>query len=180
MPSCCRWRHAPDWRLVARAAQCVRGTLVPGFDRLGGNWPVCHDRKSLIFLADARRAAVGFGPCSEQLRFRDRELVWCVFLTPDAERGAQLDLVAFEERERRRYLSALIVLELIALGSNVANGLFAAYDNWLSDSAFTVVDLVLTGTALITTWHWLRIATALIILGISSYFLISVTSIIAG
>jgi hypothetical protein len=42
--------------------------------------------------------------------------VWCVFMTPEVERGAVLDLEDFEERERTRYLAAAIVLELIALG----------------------------------------------------------------
>ena len=106
--------------------------------------------------------------------------VWCVFLTPDADRGVMLDLVEFEESERRRYLSALIVLELIALGSNVANGLFAAYDNWLSDLSFTAIDLAVTAVALIARKQWLRLSMAAIILVISAYFVFTATRIIGA
>jgi hypothetical protein len=106
--------------------------------------------------------------------------VWCVFLTPDANGGATLDLVEFEERERRRYLSALIVLELIALGSNVANGLFAAYDNWLSDLSFTAIDLAVTVVALMARKHWLRVSMAITILIIAAYFVFSATRIVGA
>ena len=104
--------------------------------------------------------------------------VWCVFMTPEVERGAVLDLEDFEERERRRYLAAAIVLELIALGSNIANGVFAAYDNWFSDLALTTLDLAVTVGALVARERWLRIAMAASITAIGLFFIISATNII--
>lgn len=106
--------------------------------------------------------------------------VWCVFLTPDADRGAALDLVNFEKRERRRYLLAVIVLELIAIASNVANGLFAAYDNWRLDLIMSAINLAATWLALVAKRPWLRIATALFVLANAFYFAFSATSIIGN
>ena len=103
--------------------------------------------------------------------------VWCVFLTPDADRGAPLDLVEFEDNERRRYLAAVIALELIAMGSNVANGLFAAYDNWLFDTVSSAIMFVATIVALIATSRWVRLAMALFILALGAYFIVLATSI---
>lgn len=104
--------------------------------------------------------------------------VWCVFLTPDADRGARLDLVEFEERERRRYLAAVIVLEIIAIAANIANGLFAAYDNWLFDLALSTVGLVATVVALLARGQRLRLAMAVIVVTLAAYFVFSATSIV--
>jgi len=103
--------------------------------------------------------------------------VWCVFLTPDADRGARLDLVEFEERERRRYLGAVIVLEIIAIAANIANGLFAAYDNWLFDLALSTVVLVTTVVALLARGKRLRLAMAVIVVTLAAYFVFSATNI---
>ena len=104
--------------------------------------------------------------------------VWCVFLTPDADRGARLDLVEFEERERRRYLAALIVLETISIALNIADGLFAAYDNWLFDLALSTVGLVATIVALVAGGQRLRLAMAVIVVTLAANYVFSATSIV--
>jgi hypothetical protein len=166
------------WSLALRNASEVRWSPALLMWAVTGLFVTTGNLSSFWLMRDAPQWDSGL--VLSNFAFAIVNYVWCVFLTPDADRGAKLDLVDFEERERRRFLSALIVLELIALGSNVANGLFAAYDNWLSDSAFTVIDLILTGTALLTNRHWLRVTMSVIIVCISAYFLISATSIISG
>ena len=106
--------------------------------------------------------------------------VWCVFITPEAERGETLDLVAFHDAERRRYLAPLVVLEGVAIASNIANGLYASYDNWLSDMVISVIALAATLIAIIWSGNRLQVVVAAVMLAFSLFFVVSASSIIGS
>ncbi|MBI3438657.1 MAG: hypothetical protein HY054_08430 [Proteobacteria bacterium] len=62
------------------------------------------------------------------------QYAFCAFVTPDAEKGEDIDLVAFHAQQRRRYLSVIIVFSALALVFNFAFGGADYYTQWLRDS----------------------------------------------
>ncbi len=106
--------------------------------------------------------------------------VWCVFITPEVERGRTLDLNAFHDSERRRYLAPLVVLETVAIATNIANGLYAGYDHWISDTLVSAVELSLTLVAIAWGRQSIQIAVGTVVLVISTWFVISASSIIGS
>ena len=106
--------------------------------------------------------------------------VLCVFVTPEAGRGEQLDLAAFNERERQRYLAAVIALLVVAILNNVAIGLFANYSHWWSDSESSLAALVFALVAFRWRQSWIQLAMATLVVGISAYFLIDSSSIVVA
>lgn len=104
--------------------------------------------------------------------------VWCVFITPEIKRGEVLDLPAFHAKERRRYLAPLAVLEAFAIGSSVANGIYAGYANWISDSVLSTVLLGVTLTAIYWSGRWVQVAVALAVFGISIWFVLTASNVI--
>ena len=102
--------------------------------------------------------------------------VWCVFVTPEVDGGEVLDLVAFHEKERRRYLLPLVVLELGSIVSNIANGLYANYDNWLGDLILSVVLLLVTIAAIAWRRYWVQVAAAVAVLAISVWFVFTASN----
>jgi hypothetical protein len=104
--------------------------------------------------------------------------VWCVFITPEVARGDVLDLVQFHEAERRRFLVPLVALEVFAIISTLANGFYAGYSNWLSDTVLSVLLLTLTVAAMALRRHWAQVAISLAVLAISVWFVFSASNII--
>ena len=89
-----------------------------------------------------------------------------------------LDLPTFHEKERRRYLAPLAVLEAFAIVSNVANGLYAGYANWISDSVLSILLLGLTLAAIFWSGRWVQVAVAIAVFGISIWFVLTASNII--
>jgi hypothetical protein len=106
--------------------------------------------------------------------------VLCVFVTPDTNRGEILDLAAFHEQERRRYLAAVIALLVVAITNNVAIGLFAGYSHWWSDSVSSFVAIVPAACGIRWRNNIVQIASAATALLISGYFLIDSANIVAS
>ena len=106
--------------------------------------------------------------------------VWCVFITPEVERGGVLDLVVFHDTERRRYLAPFVCLEIIAIGANVANGFYASYDHWFGDTIVSALALGVTLVAIFSGQKLIQLACGAFVLAISSWFIISASSIIGS
>ena len=106
--------------------------------------------------------------------------VWCVFITPEVDCGEVLDLAAFHEREGRRYLLPLVVLELFAIASNIGNGLYANYANWLGDSILSVILLLVTLAAIAWRRYSVQVAAAVAVLAISVWFVFAASNIIGN
>ena len=106
--------------------------------------------------------------------------VWCVFITPEVHGGEVLDLAAFHEREGRRYLLPLVALELFAIASNIANGLYANYANWLANSILSVILLLVTLAAIAWRRYSMQVAAAVAVLAISVWFVFAASNIIGN
>ena len=106
--------------------------------------------------------------------------VWCVFITPEVERGEVLDLVAFHETERRLYLAPLVFLELVAIGANVANGFYASYDHWFGDTIVSGLSLGVALVAILSARKSIQLACGALVLAISIWFIISASNIIGS
>ncbi|MEO7504316.1 MAG: hypothetical protein ABIT69_03945 [Sphingomicrobium sp.] len=104
--------------------------------------------------------------------------VFCVFITPEVDTGAVLDLEAFHADERRRYLAPLVLLEIVAIFSNVANGLYAGYDHWQSDLVVSAAELSVTLVAILSARNWVQLGAGAATLAMSSWFVIAASSII--
>lgn len=110
--------------------------------------------------------------------FAMTNFIWCVFITPDVERGDVLDLGAFHEKERRRFLLPLLVLEIFSIVSNIANGIYAAYSHWFSDSVLAVALLILTFGAIVLRRRLAQVAISIGVTAIAIWFVFSASSII--
>jgi hypothetical protein len=106
--------------------------------------------------------------------------IWCVFITPHVERGELLDLDAFHEKERRRFLLPLVVLEIFSIASNVANGIYAGYSNWVSDSVLAVGLLILTFSAILLRRHAAQLLISIAVTAIGLWFVFTASNIIGN
>jgi hypothetical protein len=104
--------------------------------------------------------------------------VWCVFITPEVERGGTLDLAAFHAEERKRYLGAAATLEAIAIASNVANGFYAGYGHWMQDLAGSMVMLMMTLAAIIWNSRIVQVGASASVLLIGVYAVITSSSVL--
>jgi len=104
--------------------------------------------------------------------------IWCVFITPDVERGHVLDLAAFHENDRRRFLLPLLVLEIFSIVSNVANGIYAGYSHWFSDSVLAVALLILTSAAIVLRRQLAQAAISVAVTAIAIWFVFSASNIV--
>lgn len=65
----------------------------------------------------------------------------CALVSPDFEDGETYDMHAFERREGRTYLAALLVLLLVALVINYAAGAGLGVQNWADQNAIVLAML---------------------------------------
>lgn len=106
--------------------------------------------------------------------------VWCVFITPEVGDDGVLDLEAFHRDKRRQYLAPFALLTVFSIGSNVVNGMFAGYENWLSDEVLSCVALAITALAILSKRQSVQIAAGWAILVVGIYFVISASSIVGS
>lgn len=78
----------------------------------------------------------------------------CAFITPAVPDEGAIDLVAFHERERRRYLGVMLVFAVVVQLYNIAAGGAALLSEWLRDSALTLalIGAILLGFFVSARW----------------------------
>lgn len=85
------------------------------------------------------------------------QYVYCAFVTPDTPEG-EIDLATFHESARRGYLSALVLLALLALAFNFTFGGANFYSHWFRDSVVSLVALAATLLGLFVSARWAQVS----------------------
>lgn len=150
------WRHAA-WTWVA-------------FALVVGNWASfwqLHTVEAWPFY----RIMIG-------LAFMISFYAFCALVIPEVVRGQPLDLGAFHEREGKRYIIAHMVfagLAMIQLALPTTS-----FTEWLLAARFALLASLLSVVALLTTKVWLQGAAAMCLAALSTYVMVSLTSVVAS
>lgn len=164
------------WAMALRHASAIRWSLPHVLWAMSALLITTGNLASFWLMRDAPSWNAGL--VLENFGFALINYVWCVFITPEVERGAVLDLAAFHDHERRRYLAPVALMEVVAIASNVVNGLYARYENWIGDLILSTVLLALTLAAMISSGRRVQVAVALAVFGISIWFVHNAANII--
>lgn len=103
----------------------------------------------------------------------------CAFITPDVPHDGPIDLVAFHERERRRYLGVMLVFAVVTQLYNMAAGGAALLSDWLRDSAVTLTFIGAILLGLLVSARWAQWTAALVGAALAVYF-VSVATTLSG
>ena len=166
------------WATALRHARAIRWSLPHVLWALTALLLTIGNLASLWLMRDAPSWNAGLVLSNFALALIN--YVWCVFITPEVERGELLELVEFHESERRRYLRPLVVLEAFAIVSNIANGFYAGYSHWLNDTVLSLVLLALTLGAIAWRRHWLQVLVSASVFAIGIWFVFSASNIIGN
>lgn len=104
----------------------------------------------------------------------------CYLVTPDIPSEGEINLKDFHTRERVGYISAFGGIGLISILSNLTFGAANYFDEWLRDSALSLVALCLMLLALLVRASWAQIIAAVGTAALATYFLVVASSIGTG
>lgn len=99
------------------------------------------------------------------------QFVACALVCPDVPESGVVDMAAFHERERRRYLSAYAALAVIAMVGNLFFAETADIQRWAQENWLNFPDLVAILVALIARDPWLRRVALALDLGLTLFWL---------
>jgi hypothetical protein len=105
------------------------------------------------------------------------EYAVCVFITPTAAEEGPIDLVAFHQREHRRYLGVTLVFAIVVQIYNFVAGGTPLLSEWLRDSVLTLSAIGALLLALFVSARWAQWAAAVVTAGLSLYFVTAATSL---
>ncbi len=107
------------------------------------------------------------------------QYTFCAFVTPETEAKGNIDLVAFHQREHRRYIGAAVALFALSLVLDLALGGANYYADWLRDSALSIALSVLGIIAIFASARWVQIVSAASTAGLLTYFMIITCNVVA-
>ena len=108
------------------------------------------------------------------------QYVFCALVTPETPAEGDIDLVAFHQREHRRYVLAAVALFGVAMVFDLALGGSSFYTAWWRDSAFSILGLALSLLALFVAARWAQMSSAVLIAALVTYFMIVTCNVVAG
>lgn len=166
------------WATALRHAQSIRWSLPYALWSISALLLTTGNLASFWLMRDAPSWNAGLVLSNFALALIN--YVWCVFITPEVDRGKALDLVVFYDTGRRRFLLPLVALEIFAIGSNVANGLYAGYSHWLDDFLLSAALLALTLCAIGWRHKWGQIVISITVVCIAIWFVFTASNIIGS
>jgi len=101
----------------------------------------------------------------------------CAFITPAVPDEGPIDLVAFHQRERRRYLGVFLVFGIVVQAYNIAGGGADLIADWLRDSVLTFSAMGAVLLALFVSARWAQWAAALVSAAVALYYVTAATSL---
>ena len=107
------------------------------------------------------------------------QYVFCVLVTPEASAEGEIDLHAFHQHERRRYVLALLALFALSLAFALALGGAQYYAAWWRDSAASLIGLALGLLALLVIAQWAQWISAVSIAVLVTYYMITTCNVVA-
>ena len=99
---------------------------------------------------------------------------------PEVPTEGKIDLVAFHQREHRRYFLAAITLFIVALGLNFALWGGSYYVDWWRDSVFSLTGLALALLAFVIKARWTQVFSAIALAVLATYYMIVTCNIVAA
>lgn len=108
------------------------------------------------------------------------QYIFCSFVTPDVPAEGTIDLIAFHQREYRRYIFAAGALVALALVFNLALGGAHLYADWLRDSAFSLAGGALVLLGYFVSARWAQIFSAAAMAALLTYFTVITCNIVAA
>lgn len=84
------------------------------------------------------------------------QFIACALVCPDLPETGEIDMVAFHERERGRYLTAYLALALVAIAGNFFFAGTADVSRWAQENWLNFPDVVAIFVALVARDRWLR------------------------
>lgn len=106
------------------------------------------------------------------------QFVFCAYLTPEVKADEDIDLVAFHDCERRRYIGAFLTLIAVSFVYNVAFGVSGAYGSWLRDNTLTLIACGLGLIAFFFNGRNVQVGVAFIVAVIATIFLVVASNIV--
>ena len=108
------------------------------------------------------------------------QYVFCSFVTPEVPEEGEIDLVAFHQREHRRYTLAAIALFALAMVFDLVLGGSNFYAAWWRDSALSLLGAALGLLTLISGAYWVQLSAAALLAAICTYFMIVTCNVVAS
>jgi len=94
---------------------------------------------------------------------------FCALVVPETEKGAPIDLRAFHENEGSRYMLAQVVFSVAVIANFMVTS--TSVNEWLMQSSFAWIALVLAIIAVIARPVWLQQAVATLLGLLAAFFL---------
>ena len=108
------------------------------------------------------------------------QYVFCALVTPETPAEGDIDLVAFHQREHRRYVLAAVALFGVAMVFDLALSRSNFYAAWWRDSAFSILGVALSLLAFFVAARWAQIAAAVLLAVMVTYFMIVTCNVVAA
>ena len=106
------------------------------------------------------------------------QYVFCALVTPEMPTEGGVNLVAFHQREHRRYMAAFLALFGAALVSNFAFGGAHFYTGWSRDSAFSAAGITLGLLAFFVNVRWVQLVVAAMIATLLTVYMVITCNVV--
>ena len=107
------------------------------------------------------------------------QYTFCALVTPDTPAEREIDLIAFHQREHRRYMLAFVALCGVSMVFDLALGGANYYTAWWQDTAVSLLGVTLGLLATFVTVHWVQIAAAVLVSALGTYFMVITCNVVA-
>ena len=108
------------------------------------------------------------------------QYTFCAFVTPETPAEGAIDLLAFHQREHRRYILASVALFAVSAAFDLALGRAHYYAAWWRDTAVSMLGVALGFLAVVMTARWVQIISAALISALVTGFMVITCNVIAG
>ena len=108
------------------------------------------------------------------------QYVFCALVTPETPAEGEIDLVAFHQREHRRYILASVGLFGLSVVFGLAFGGASYYADWWRDTVFSVAGVALGLVALLVRARWTQIVSAAAIAAVATYYMIITCNVVSA
>ena len=107
------------------------------------------------------------------------QYVFCALVTPETPAEGEIDLLAFHQREHRRYILASVALFGLSMAFALAFGGAKYYAAWRRDSVFSILGVALGLLAFFVRARWAQIVAAVTIAVLLTYYMIVTCNVVA-
>jgi hypothetical protein len=107
------------------------------------------------------------------------QYIFCAFVTPATPTDGDIDLVAFHQREHRRYILAAVALCVVSIVFDLALGGAHYYVAWWRDTATSILGVAVGLLGVFVAARWAQIISAVLAAVLLSYFMLVTCNVVA-